>query len=260
MAAVSLFAADGIEARCDDGVATVTLCDDAGHNALGHALVGDLGTVFAALARRDDVRAVILAGGEEWFSSGASREVIEDLVTGRRDSAELVLPRLLLECPVPVVAAMAGHALGGGFALGVAADIVVLARESRYCLGFLDLGFTPGMGTTALLEHVLSPAIAHELLFTGEARRGGDLCGRGINHVVAKREVLALAQSLAARIADKPRAAIVALKRVLSAPRRQAFELARTHEALMHALAFAQPGAARRILDALTPQPEATQP
>jgi polyketide biosynthesis enoyl-CoA hydratase PksI len=242
-----------VRARVDDAIATVTFDAAATANALSHAMVDALGDVFAAIARHPELRAVVLAADGEYFSSGASREVVADLATGRRDSGELLLPRLLLDCPVPVIAAMAGHAVGGGFALGIAADMVVLARDSRYCLNFMDLGFTPGMGTTRLLEHVLSPAIAHELLFTGEARRGRDFDGRcGINHIVPRDEVAERAQALAARIADKPRAAIVALKRTLSLPRRQAFEHARTQEALMHGLAFAQPGAAQRILDAIS--------
>jgi polyketide biosynthesis enoyl-CoA hydratase PksI len=58
--------------------------------------------------------------------------------------------------------------------------------------------------------------------------------------VLPRSEVLARAQDLAARMAEKPRDALVALKRTLSIPRRQAFELARTHETLMHAVSFSQ--------------------
>ena len=209
-------------------------------NALSHAMVDALEITFTALGRNPEVRAIVLAGSEDYFSSGASREVVDDLATGRRDSSELLLPRVLLDCPVPVIAAMAGNAIGGGFALGMAADFIVLARESRYCLNFMDLGFTPGMGTTCLLEHVLSPAIAHELLFTGEARRGRDFEGKtGINHIVPRAEVMPRAHELAARISEKSRLTIVALKRVLSLPRRQAFEAARTQETAMHHLSFA---------------------
>jgi polyketide biosynthesis enoyl-CoA hydratase PksI len=221
------------------GVATVTMASPADANALSHAMVGELGGAFADLGRHRDVRAIVLAGLPEVFSSGASRDVIDDLVSGRRDSGELLLPRVMLECPVPCIAAMAGYAVGGGFAFGMAADVIVLGAESRYCLNFMDLGFTPGMGMTRLLEHALSPAIAHELMFTCEARRGRDLARTGVNHVVPAAEVLARAQDLAARIAEKPRDALIALKRTLSIPRRQAFELARTHEALMHTVSFA---------------------
>ena len=232
--------AELLTVELDDGVATVAFDDVHSNNALSHAMVEALGVAFAALGRDPDVRAIVLGGSEDYFSSGASREVIDDLASGRRDSSELVLPRVLLECPVPVIAAMAGHAIGGGFALGMAADFIVLARESRYCLNFMDLGFTPGMGTTRLLEHVLSPAIAHELMFTGEARLGRDFEGKtGINHIVPRAEVMPRARELATRIAEKSRLTIVALKRVLSLPRRQAFEAARTQETAMHQLAFA---------------------
>ncbi|HEY4180519.1 MAG TPA: polyketide synthase [Kofleriaceae bacterium] len=246
-----------LRTRIDDGVATLTFDDIASNNALSHGMVIALGDAFGVVASRTDVRAVVLAGSSEYFSSGADRGVVSDLVTGRRDAGELLLPRLLLDCPVPVIAALAGHAVGGGFALGMAADFIVLARESRYCLNFMDLGFTPGMGSTRLLEHVLSPAIAHELLFTGEARRGRDFDGKcGINHIVPRADVLACAQTIAMRIADKPRPAIVALKRALSLPRRQAFEAARTHETMMHQLSFAQPDAANRILNSLNDNTE----
>ncbi len=222
----------------DGGVATIAMRDPASNNALSHRMVDELGEAFAAAGRV--AKAIVLAGLPDVFSSGASREVIDDLVSGRRDGGELLLPRVMLECPVPCVAAMAGYAIGGGFALGMAADVIVAGAESRYCLNFMDLGFTPGMGTTALLEHALTPAVAHELLFTGEARKGRDLARTGINHVVPRAEVLARAQDLAARIAEKPRPLAVALKQTLSLPRREAFEAARTHETLMHAVSFSQ--------------------
>src|ERR1700683_353095 len=168
-----------------DGVACVRMDDAARKNALSHDMVAALGEAFAGLARDSGVRAVVLAGLPDVFCTGATREVLDDLTAGRLDPGELLLPRLLLDCPVPCLAAMAGYAVGGGFALGVAADIVLLARESRYTFNFMDLGFTPGMGTTRLLEHVLSTAVAHELLFSGEARLGRDFEGRsGVNYVL----------------------------------------------------------------------------
>jgi polyketide biosynthesis enoyl-CoA hydratase PksI len=228
-----------------EGVACVQMEDSVGNNALSHAMVGALGETFAVLGTDKSLGAIVLAGLPEVFSSGAAREVLDDLATGRRDSGEVLLPRVLLDCPLPCLAAMEGYAIGGGFGLGVAADIVLMARESRYCLNFLDLGFTPGMGTTRLLEHVLSTAMAHEVLYSGEARLGRDFEGRsGINYVLPRAEVLPRALDLAARIAEKPRALLIALKRTLSASRRQAFEMARTQENLMHAISFTQAGIA----------------
>jgi polyketide biosynthesis enoyl-CoA hydratase PksI len=230
------------------GVACVQMDDLERKNALGHRMVHNLTRVFAELGRDDSLRAIVLAGLPEVFSSGASFELLDDLASGRRAATEVLLPRILLECPLPCLAAMSGYGLGGGFVLGLAGDVVLMARESRYSLNFLDLGFTPGMGATVLLEHVLSPAIAHELLFSGEGRLGLDFEGRsGINYILSRDEVLPKALDVAQRIAEKPRYAVVALKRLLSASRRQAFEAARIREAHMHEECFAQPGMKERF-------------
>ena len=75
---------------------------------------------------------------------------------------------------------------------------MLIARESRYGFSFMNMGFTPGMGTTAMCEHVLSPAVAHELMYSGEMRRGAELAGSGINYVLPRVEVDARAFDVAA--------------------------------------------------------------
>ena len=236
-----------VRVTVDDGVAEIRMADPATGNALGEAMVHALAKAFAAAGRAADVRVVLLTGEGERFSSGAPASLLTRIADGELRPADILLPRALLECPLPVVAAMTGHAVGGGFALGLAADIVCLARESRYGFTFMNMGFTPGMGTTALCEHVLSPAIAHELLYTGELRRGAKLAGTGINHVLPRAEVAAHAADLAQRIAAQPRAALALLKRTLSLPRRRAFDTSLTLESLMHEVTLAAPGAAERI-------------
>ena len=230
-----------------DGIARMTLADPGSSNALGEPMVDALQDAFAQIDRDDTVRVVVLSADGDTFSSGAPRELLLRLAAGALRPTDILLPRLLLDCAVPVVAAMAGHATGGGFALGLAADIVLLGADSRYGFTFMNLGFTPGMGTTRLCEHVLSTAVAHELLYTGELRRGRDFAGLGLNHVLPNPQVEAAALDIAARIAEKPRASVSALKRTLSLPRRRAFETSLTHESLMHQVTLA--GAARRIQD-----------
>jgi polyketide biosynthesis enoyl-CoA hydratase PksI len=228
-----------------DGIARVTLADAASSNALGEEMVGALRVAFESIDRNNEVRVVLLSGEGDTFSSGAPRALLSRLAAGELRPADIVLPKLLLDCAVPVIAAMAGHATGGGFALGLAADIVLIADESRYGFTFMNLGFTPGMGTTRLCEHVLSTAVAHELLYTGELRRGSRFAGLGINYVVSRDQVEPVALDVATRIAEKPRLSITALKRTLSLPRRQAFEHSITQESFMHQITL--PAAARRI-------------
>ncbi|MBY0496954.1 MAG: enoyl-CoA hydratase/isomerase family protein [Cyanobacteria bacterium] len=229
-----------------DGTARLVLADPASANALGETMVHALTAAFDAIDRDPEVRVVVMSGEGETFSSGAPRELLLRLAAGELRPADIVLPRLLLDCSVPVVAAMAGHATGGGFALGLAADIVLIAEDSRYGFTFMNLGFTPGMGTTMLCEHVLSAAVAHELLYTGELRRGRRFAGSGINHVLPRRQVEIAAMDLAARIAEKPRQAVTALKRTLSLPRRRAFETSVTQESLMHQITLT---AASRLIE-----------
>ncbi|MFN7977848.1 MAG: polyketide synthase [Vicinamibacterales bacterium] len=230
-----------------DGVVEIALADPASGNALGEAMVHALTTAIGAAGADATTRVVMLTGDGDTFSAGAPATLLAAFAEGRLQPVDIQLPRVLLECPVPIVAAMDGHAVGGGFALGLAADLVLLARECRYGFTFMNMGFTPGMGTTALAEHVLSPALAHELLYTGELRRGDAFHGAGVNAVLPRHEVRARAHDLAARIAEKPRAALTVLKRTLSLPRRQAFDAALTLESLMHQVTLGAPGAAATI-------------
>jgi polyketide biosynthesis enoyl-CoA hydratase PksI len=161
--------------------------------------------------------------------------MLESLGDGRMRPTELGLARRILELDVPVIAACAGAAIGGGLVLATACDLVVLARERRYGFNFMDLGITPGMGVTALAEHVLGSARAHELLYSGEFRLGAQLISSpGVATVAPSFEVEIRALDLALRIAGKPRRNLSMLKRVLTLPRRRSLEEALTLESLMH--------------------------
>jgi polyketide biosynthesis enoyl-CoA hydratase PksI len=230
------------------GIATVVMADASGQNAMSEPFVRELEEALRALAGCAEARVAVLLGLPEVFSAGASREMLQAIVDGKLAPADILLPRAVLDLPVPVIAAMEGHAVGGGLALGLCADIILIARESSYGCNFMNLGFTPGMGTTRLLEHVLSPAIAHEMMYTGQFFRGAHFEGRsGFNYILPRELVRPKAMDLAARIAEKPRQAVEVLKHVLAMDKRQAFEATRTVEPLMHAITFAGPDIRRLI-------------
>jgi polyketide biosynthesis enoyl-CoA hydratase PksI len=233
----------------EDGVASLEMCDLATKNALGEEMVSALRDSVSQLAADASVRVVILLGSDEVFCSGAPKALLLRLARGELAPTDVALATALLDVPVPTIAAMEGHATGGGLALGLCADIILMAEESRYGATFMNLGFTPGMGTTRLLEHVLSPAVAHELLYTGELRRGRDFAGRGVNHVLPRTEVRSRALDIARRIAEKPRESLLLLKESLSAPRRATLAAARAEEARMHAVTFARPETLQAITD-----------
>ncbi|HEY5957579.1 MAG TPA: polyketide synthase [Polyangiaceae bacterium] len=224
-----------------DAVATVAMADQAQRNAFSERFVEELKECLDAVACDAQVKVAVIIGLPDVFAAGASRELLGRLARGEVPPTDIVLTKALLDVPVPTISAMEGHATGGGLALGFAADMIVLARESRYGASFMNMGFTPGMGITRLLEHALSKAVAHELLYTGEFRRGSDLAEKGgINYVLPKSQVRAKAFDLAAQIAEKPRRSLELLKRSLSIGRRQAFEESRTVESLMHTITISQ--------------------
>ncbi|MEQ8765386.1 MAG: polyketide synthase [Planctomycetota bacterium] len=228
-----------------DGVALLRMQDPAGKNAFGESFVSELVARLEALSD-PAVKCCVVTGSDDVFSAGGDQEVLLDLAEGRRSPYDLTLTRTLLDVPVPTIAAMSGHAVGGGLVFGLCCDMVILAKEKRYGCNFMDLGFTPGMGTTGLLQVACGEYLATEMMMSGRFVRGSELSG-GVNAVLPGQDVLPHALGIARRIAEKPGFALRLLKQTLVAPRRVAFERARVSEALMHAVCFEKPETAQRI-------------
>jgi enoyl-CoA hydratase/carnithine racemase len=109
----------------------------------------------------------------------------------------------LLDVEVPTIAAMQGHAIGGGLGLAVVCDLRVANREARYGANFVRLGLHPGMATTYLLPRLMGVPRATELLLTGRIVSGEEAAATGLVHYAVEPEaVLARAQELAGEIAS----------------------------------------------------------
>jgi len=227
----------------EHGVAVIRMRDEPRKNALSREMVHGLRQSFIDAGENENVKVVIIAGLPEYFSSGASEDILLEIAEKKIPPEDLVLPKWLLDIPVPTIAAMEGHSVGGGLALGMCADIILMANESRYGCTFMKMGFTPGMGTTRLLEHAFSPAIAAEMLFTGKTFRGTELQGKcGVNYILPRAALLPKALDIAADIAEKPRVSLTLLKQTLTMSRKRSYEGALEDESRMHRESFAQPG------------------
>lgn len=225
----------------DEAIAVIHMQDIENKNALTPDFVEALLGAFKQVSESQQIKAVVLSGLEDVFCSGANSETLIELSSGQLKPTDILLPKVLLNIPIPVIAAMTGHAVGGGLALGLCADIVIIAKKSRYGCSFINMGFTPGMSITKLLENVFSPTLAHELQYTGEFKLGEAFIGKsGFNEILSKEEVLPKAIDIAQRIAEKPRATLEILKRYLSMPKRKCFEETITVETMMHQISFAQ--------------------
>ncbi|WP_046158220.1 polyketide synthase [Chromobacterium vaccinii] len=230
------------------GVALIRMQDRANKNAFTFEMIDRLTEAFAEAGARQDVRAVVLTGYDSYFSSGGTQEGLRDLFEGRYRFTDKDLYSVALNCPLPVVAAMQGHGIGGGFVLGLFADLAVLARESVYTANFMKYGFTPGMGATLVLPEKLGPALAQEMMLGAGNYRGEELQRRGAPFPVLPREqVLPHALELAASLAEKPRQSLVTLKRHLSASLRARLPAFIEQELELHEQTFHQPEVRERI-------------
>lgn len=232
----------------ESGIVILQMQDQAKKNALGTVFVEKLTEALHQVAQRAEVRVCVLRGLEEVFCAGGDEEMLLALAQGKIVASDIMLSRTMLEVPIPTIAVMEGHAVGGGLTLGLCCDIVMMARESRYGCSFMNMGFTPGMGTTRLLALAVGEYIAAEMMLGGQFFRGAHFEGRSqINYILPREQMWRKAMQVAAAIAEKPRFALEMLKRDLSLKKRRLFEEARTNEVPMHQYCFALPETAQRI-------------
>jgi polyketide biosynthesis enoyl-CoA hydratase PksI len=192
---------------------------------------------------------LVLSGMDSVFCAGAEKDTLIDLSNGKIDVKDLLMSERLVNTEYPVIAAMEGHAMGGGLVLALCSDIVIAARESRYGAVFMNMGFTPGMGTTTLLQGLMGDFIANEMMFTGKRFKGSELAlkGTNINYIVPKKDVLAKARDIALQISEKNVKSVNLLKYTLSAKKKKLLIDARLQEDMMHKLSFAYPETKERI-------------
>ena len=230
------------------GIVLLRMQDRENKNTFTEELIAGLTDAFHDVGERPGCKVVILTGYDSYFSSGGTQEGLRELFEGRYQFSDKDLYSLALNCPVPVIAAMQGHGIGGGFVLGMFADFVVLARESVYTANFMKYGFTPGMGSTLILPKKLGFSLAEEMMMTAATYRGEQLQRRGVPFpVVPRAEVAAHALELARSLADKPRVSLVTLKDHLVAPLREQLPRFVEQELAMHSLTFHQPEVKDRI-------------
>lgn len=190
-----------------------------------NSMTPELLDAFAAAVDRtradDGVRCVVITGTGRCFSAGADfKSTIQRQGEGRtlqphEKSYAMYRPFLsVLDLEVPVIGALGGHAVGGGFGLSLVCDIRIGAREAKYGANFTKLGLHPGMGISYLLPRLVGVSRAAELLFTGRLFEGEEAERIGyLSAAFPAAEVLPRAMEMAAAIAANAPAAVRMTKR-----------------------------------------------
>jgi enoyl-CoA hydratase/carnithine racemase len=177
----------------DAGVRTIELINSKPLNIVGSGAIEDLTEAFRALSQDGDVRVVVFRGtGEKAFIGGAD---INEMVTLDRSSAEVFIRRLaglceaIRQCPVPVVARLAGWCLGGGLEVAMCCDLRIAESGAQFGMPEVAVGI-PSVIHSALMPALIGASHSAWLLLTGETIDAGTAATWGLVHEVVPAERL----------------------------------------------------------------------
>ena len=198
-----------------DGVGTIRL-DRPKMNALNVQVQEEIRAAAIEATERDDVKAVVVYGGERVFAAGADIKEMADMSytdmvkrSGGLQSAFTAVAKI----PKPVVAAVTGYALGGGCELALCADIRIAADDAQLGQPEILLGIIPGAGGTQRLSRLVGPSRAKDIIFTGRFVGAEEALAIGmVDRVVPAAEVYETSVAWAAKFATGPAYALRAAK------------------------------------------------
>ncbi|MFF1568113.1 enoyl-CoA hydratase/isomerase family protein [Streptomyces sp. NPDC058293] len=201
----------------DGAVATIRV-DRPKANAVNPAMIAEFRTVLPPLAADPEVRCIVVTGTGRFFIAGADIAVMRDLSTANQARMRrwIDVQRMIEQAPKPVVAAMNGHALGGGAELSLACDLRIVSSDAVFGFPEIRLGLFPGAGGSQRLPRLVGPHLAKRLMIEGEhltAQRAREL--GLVDLVVDPAEFDAVVAEQARLLAAKPTAAVALLKRVV---------------------------------------------
>ena len=206
----------------EEGVATITLVDPHGVNALDARHVAVLRALVARAAEDPDAAVIVLradarafcAGGDiDWFAARA--DTLREEIVGLTDDVTALI-RTLHEGPKVSIAAVHGAVAGGGLGLALACDVVIAAQDTTFAVAYGGIGASPDLGVSAFLARDLGYRRALELCLLCERLTAPQARDLGlVNRVVAREQLDGEVDALAARVAAGPRRANATAKRLL---------------------------------------------
>jgi enoyl-CoA hydratase len=243
---------------CCDGVALVRIDRPAARNALNFKIRSELADVFRSLSVSPDVRAIVLTGDKEVFVAGADiRELAAATPTEMYQRHGELLWATISTCPVPVIAAVNGYALGGGCELAMHCDIIVAGESAVFAQPEVKIGLMPGAGGTQRLVRAVGKFQAMRMALTGCAIGAREAYAIGLaSEVVPNEQTIDRACAIATEIAALPPLAVRQIKEVILAgadlPLESALSLERKAFQLLFDTADQKEGA-RAFLDKRNP-------
>ncbi|WP_018404547.1 enoyl-CoA hydratase/isomerase family protein [Marinobacter gelidimuriae] len=202
-------------------------------NALTRSMYQQLTDAITSANLDETVNAIVISGAGNVFTAGNDLDDFRARATDDqpKPSAGLAFIEALMNCDTPVIAAVEGMAIGIGTTLLLHVDVVVAAESAKFKTAFVDLGLVPEAASTVTMPLHLGTRKATDLLLLGEVISGSDAreCGL-VSRIVDDGQALSAALALAESLANKPREALRASKRLIRAPWREQIEQALERE------------------------------
>lgn len=199
----------------NEGVLTLTINRPERRNALDIATYLLLAQYVSEAQQDQEVRSIILTGANNYFTAGND---LKDFQTPREpgDSAGLKFLRALVDCDLPIIAAVEGSAIGIGVTMLQHCDFVYAADSANFRIPFVPLGLCPEGASSLLMSQIVGPRRTSEWLLLGKPFTGTQACQAGfITACTAAGGALAQARTVAQELAALPPEALQLSKRML---------------------------------------------
>lgn len=204
-----------INAENTNGVLTITINRADKKNAFTEAMYADLATLFSDAASDQSLHVVILTGGRD-FSAGNDLVDFLNAPPQETDAAVFRFMRALAECPIPVIAAVDGFAVGIGTTLLPHCDFVYCTDRSLFMLPFINLAVRPEFGSSQIFPLLAGHARAAEIIMLGEKFDAQTAKEIGlVNAVLSPEELQPKALEVANKLVKKDRASLLETKALL---------------------------------------------
>ena len=200
-------------------VALITLNRPQALNALNEALMDELGAVLLAFDRDDQIGAIVITGSEKAFAAGADIMAMKDLTFAEAYGRDFITRNweTVRHVRKPVIAAVAGYALGGGCELAMMCDIIVAADSAKFGQPEIRLGIIPGAGGTQRLPRAIGKAKAMDLILTARTIDAAEADRIGlVSRVVPAAQLMEQAMSIATTIAEFSMPSVMAAKEAVN--------------------------------------------
>lgn len=225
-----------------DGVITLQLDRPEARNALSMDLRTELAAALDAAEADPEIHVIVIRGEDAHFAAGADIKMMSEVdLVGTMDLARgRSIFQTVAECKKPVIAAVSGYALGAGFELTLACDIVIASESAEFGLPEITLGIIPGGGGTQRLANIVGKHKAMEIILTGRRLSAQEAHDLGlINEVTGKLDWYERALELAQVIARRPPVAVRLAKQAVQAADEESLTAGLAHERRLFELAMA---------------------